>query len=188
MNLSLTLWQRRPQLETTPCSITSLNLVTFTFFDFFQLLFGCPTAIFGQLSMDQPHSPDVNHCVLRIPPQSHREPCNEVGSLSPAKCLVRFEWGTFQFWLQRLNPLDHSPFLVKLKFSWYRTFVSDYVKCVYFLWCWLICRLVIETVFSDLSILFFQSTINYLLDINKWKQSNLCGFCLFFFPRVMYVD
>ena len=32
----------------------------------------------------------------------------EVGSLSPAKDLAGFELGTFWFWLQRLNPLDHS--------------------------------------------------------------------------------
>ena len=39
----------------------------------------------------------------------HGEPHNVVGSLSPTKCLARFELGTFQFLLQRLNPLGHSP-------------------------------------------------------------------------------
>ena len=66
-------------------------------------------ANFGPLSRGQPHSPDVNHCVLHFQPEGHREPCNEVGSLSPPECLVGIEPGTFQFLLQRLNPLGHSP-------------------------------------------------------------------------------
>ena len=33
-----------------------------------------PTANFGPLSRGQPHSPDVNHCVLHIQPEGHREP------------------------------------------------------------------------------------------------------------------
>ena len=57
----------------------------------------------------QPHSPDVNHCVLHFRPEGHREPRNEVGSLSPAEHLVGFEPGAFRFLLQCLNPLGHSP-------------------------------------------------------------------------------
>ena len=34
---------------------------------------------------------------LPIRPEGHREPRNEVGSLSPAEHLVGFEPGTFQF-------------------------------------------------------------------------------------------
>ena len=64
---------------------------------------------FGLLSRGQPHSPDVNHCVLHFRPEGHREPRSEVGSLSPAECLVEFEPGTFRFLLQRFNPLGHSP-------------------------------------------------------------------------------
>ena len=75
------------------------------FFFFFKLLFGCPTANFGPLSRGQPHSPDVNHCVL---PEGHRKPRNEVGSQSPAERLVGIEPGTFRFLLQRLNPLGHK--------------------------------------------------------------------------------
>ena len=66
-------------------------------------------ANFGPLSRRQPHSPDVNHCVLHIQPEGHREPCNEVGSLSLAERLVWFEPGTFRFLRQCLNPLSHSP-------------------------------------------------------------------------------
>ena len=42
-------------------------------------------------------------CVLHIRPKGHQEPCSEVGCLSPAKHLVEFELGTFQFWSQHLN-------------------------------------------------------------------------------------
>ena len=45
---------------------------------------------------------------LYIQPKGHREPWNESGSLSLAKSLVGFESETFQFWLQRLNPLGCS--------------------------------------------------------------------------------
>ena len=46
---------------------------------------------------------------VHIRPEGHREPRNEVGSLSPAERLVGFEPGTFRFIVQRLNPLGHSP-------------------------------------------------------------------------------
>ena len=46
-------------------------------------------------------------CVLHIRSEGHREPRNEVGSLSPAERLVGFEPGTIRFWWQRLNPLGH---------------------------------------------------------------------------------
>ena len=59
------------------------------------LLFGCPTAKFGPLSRGEPHSPDVNHCILHFRPKGYREPRNEVGSLNLAKRLVGFEPGTF---------------------------------------------------------------------------------------------
>ena len=48
-------------------------------------------------------------CVLHIQPESHWEPRNEVGSLSPAEHLVGFELETFWFWSQCFNPLGHSP-------------------------------------------------------------------------------
>ena len=46
---------------------------------------------------------------LHFWPEDHREPCNEVGSLSPAERLVGFEPGTFRFLLQGLNSLGYSP-------------------------------------------------------------------------------
>ena len=62
-----------------------------------KLLFGCLMTNFGPLSKRQPHSPDVNHCILHIRPEGHREPRNEVGSLGPVEHLVGFEMGNFQF-------------------------------------------------------------------------------------------
>ena len=46
---------------------------------------------------------------LEFWPEGHREPHNEVGSLSLAESLVGFEPGIFRFQLQRFNPLCHSP-------------------------------------------------------------------------------
>ena len=66
-------------------------------------------ANFGPLSKGQPHSPDANYCVLHFQPKGHQEPHSEVGSLSPAECLVGFELGTFRFLLKHLNPLGYSP-------------------------------------------------------------------------------
>ena len=45
---------------------------------------------------------------LHIQPEGHREPRNEVGSLSPVKLLLGFEPGTFRFCLQLLNLPGHS--------------------------------------------------------------------------------
>ena len=44
---------------------------------------------------------------VQFRPEGHREPSNEVGSLSPVKRLVGFEPEIFR--LQRFNPLGHSP-------------------------------------------------------------------------------
>ena len=74
---------------------------------FFKLLFEFPTANFVSLLRGQPHSLDVNHCVLHFWPEDYRESRNEVGSLSLAKCLVGFKLGSFQFLLCR-NPLGQS--------------------------------------------------------------------------------
>ena len=49
---------------------------------------------------------------VRIRPEGHREPRNEVESLSPAEHLAGFEPGTFRFLFQRLNPLGHSIYTI----------------------------------------------------------------------------
>ena len=48
-----------------------------------------------------------------IRPEGHREPRNEVGSLSPAERLADFEPGTFRFLLQCLNPLGQKVKIAK---------------------------------------------------------------------------
>ena len=48
-----------------------------------------------------------------IRPEGHREPRNEVGSLSPAERLADFEPGTFRFLLQYLNPLGQKVKIAK---------------------------------------------------------------------------
>ena len=61
-------------------------LLTICFFFFF---FNCYLAALwptlGPLSRRQPHSPDVNYCVLHF---RHRKPRNKVASLRPVECVV----------------------------------------------------------------------------------------------------
>ena len=60
--------------------------------------------------------PRVNHCTIpNFQPEGNWEPSNEVESLCLAKCLVGFELGTFQFFL---NALTHwATFKLELKFT-----------------------------------------------------------------------
>ena len=67
---------------------------------FFYLLIGCSKSKFGQ-----------THQMLltvrfKFRPKVHQEPCNKVGSLSPAMHLAGFETRTFRFYH---NALNHSP-------------------------------------------------------------------------------
>ena len=80
------------------------------FFFFFLLLFGCPRPTLGHSQGRSLTNLMLITAYVHIRPEGHREPCNEVGSLSPAKHLAGFEPGTFWFLLQCLNPLGHSPF------------------------------------------------------------------------------
>ena len=52
------------------------------------LLFCCPKASFGPLLRRQPHHLMFITVFFHIWPEGHRKPCSEVGSLSPAECLV----------------------------------------------------------------------------------------------------
>ena len=52
---------------------------------------------------------------LHVQPEGHWEPCDEVGSLSPAESLVGFEPGTFRFWQQRLNLLGQLNMIYNAK-------------------------------------------------------------------------
>ena len=46
---------------------------------------------------------------LHFWPEGHQQPRSEVGSLSTAERLAGFKPGSFRLWLQRFNPLGHSP-------------------------------------------------------------------------------
>ena len=52
----------------------------------------------------------------QVRPEGHREPHNEVGSLSPAERPAGFEQGTFQFWFQHLNPLGSLTWALNFSF------------------------------------------------------------------------
>ena len=109
------------------------------------MLFGCPTINFGPLLRGQPHSSNVNHCVLHFQPEGHREPGNMVGSLIPSKHLMGFEARTFRFLLQRLNPLGHTLVLAWLTYSlwlkclWHGLAVTSFVVVFVCLYLWNIC-------------------------------------------------
>ena len=78
---------------------------------FLRLLFGFPKANFGPLSKGEPHSPDVNHCVVpnldRRPPRTSWRGWVSKPSRAPSE-----PWtGCLPILSQRLNPLGHSPHL-----------------------------------------------------------------------------
>ena len=79
---------------------------------FFFFLNNCylavPQPTLGHSQGDTLTNPMLITAFVQVRPESHREPRNEVGSLSTAERLVGFDPGTFRFWLQRLNPLGHS--------------------------------------------------------------------------------
>ena len=79
------------------------------FFFFFNCYLVVPRPTLGHSQGDSLTNPMLITAFVHIRPEGHREPRNEVGSLSPAERLAGFEPGTFQFLLQRLNPLGHSP-------------------------------------------------------------------------------
>ena len=72
-----------------------------------------PQPTLGHSQGDSLTNPMLITVYVRIQPEGHREPFNEVGSLSPAKRLAGFELGTFRFLFQCLNPLP-TPRYVKI--------------------------------------------------------------------------
>ena len=80
-----------------------------TWFFFFNCYLAAPRPTLGHYWGDSLTYPMLITAFYMFKHEGHREPHNEVGSLSPTECLVGFELGIFQFLLQRLNPLGHSP-------------------------------------------------------------------------------
>ena len=50
----------------------------------------------GHYRGDSFNNPMLITAFQRFRPKGYRNPCNEVGSLSPAECLVEFEPGSFR--------------------------------------------------------------------------------------------
>ena len=80
-----------------------------TFLNFFNCYLAAPWPTLGHYREGGLTHPMLIKCALHICPEGHLEPRNKVESLSLAECLAGFKLGTFQFWLQCLNPLGHSP-------------------------------------------------------------------------------
>ena len=89
--------------------ISVVYMVFFIYLFFFTCYLAVPRPALGHSQGDSLTNLMFITAFVYIPPEGHREPRNEVGSLSPAERLVGFEPGTFRFLLQRLNPLGHSP-------------------------------------------------------------------------------
>ena len=74
------------------------------FFFFFNCYLAVPWPTFGHFQGDSLPNPMLITVFLLIRPEGHREPHNEVRSLSPAKRLVGFEPGTSD---SNFNALTH---------------------------------------------------------------------------------
>ena len=92
-------------------------------FFFFNCYLAVSRPTFDHFQGDSLTNPMLITVFVQVRPEGHGECHNEVGSLNPVEHLAGFEPGTFQFWLQRLNPLGHSPsFADKAKIEMYLCF------------------------------------------------------------------
>ena len=93
---------------------------------FFNCYLAAPRSTLGHYGGGSLTHPMLITAFLHIWPERHRELRNEVGFLSPAERLVGLETRTFRFWLEHLNPLNHSPhtYIQSCKL-WYVTY-----KCI----------------------------------------------------------
>ena len=64
---------------------------------FFNCYLAVPQQTLGHSQGDSLTNPMFITAFVQVRPKGHWKPCNKVGSLSPAKRLVGFEPGTFQF-------------------------------------------------------------------------------------------
>ena len=76
---------------------------------FFNCYLAAPQPTLGHHWGDSLTHPMLITAFLCFWTESCWKPCNEVGSLSLAKCLVGFKLGTFWLYFQCLDPQDHSP-------------------------------------------------------------------------------
>ena len=87
--------------------LATLNLLKIIFKYFFNYYLAVPWPTMDHSQGDSLTNLMLITWIYWFWPKGHREPCNKVGSLSPAECLMGFKPETFWFWLQRLNSLGH---------------------------------------------------------------------------------
>ena len=113
-------------------------------FFFFNCYLAVPRPTLGHSQGDSLTNPLLITVFVYIRPEGHREPFNEVGSLSPAECLAGFEPGTFRFLLQCLNPtsdgeekaMDFDFFCDKFSQFFLGDTLTFSYSIVYFLFLW----------------------------------------------------
>ena len=90
--------------------VISQNWTLFKIIIFFNCYLAAPRPTLGRCQGDSLTNPMLIIAFYLFRPEGHREPRNEVGSLSPAEHLVGFEPGTLILITtsQRLNSLGHS--------------------------------------------------------------------------------
>ena len=84
------------------------NVTRWNLFFFFNCYLPVLWPTLGHSQGDSLINPMLITVFVQVQLKGHWEPCNKVGSLSPAECQAGFEQGTLWFWLQCLNPLGHS--------------------------------------------------------------------------------
>ena len=82
------------------------------YWKFFSCYLAAPRPTLGHYRGASLSHPILISAFLHIWPEFHREPCNEVGCLSPVEHLAGFESGTFWFCLQRPDPLGHPKYFL----------------------------------------------------------------------------
>ena len=146
------------------CLYTNSMLALF-FFVLFNCYLAAPQPTLDHYQGDSfTHSPDVYRCVLHFRHEGHREPCNEVGSLSPAECLVGFKPGTFR--------LPNSMRVLVLIISMYPFCCS--------LMCWSLGVMGSQIVSSKYSVSVLMEPIRSILGCWDKAWSPLCHFPVFY--------
>ena len=72
-------------------------MYTYIYTFFFNCYLAVPRPTLGHSQGGSLTNPMLITAFVQVRPKSHWEPHNEVGSLTPAKCLAGFEPGTFRF-------------------------------------------------------------------------------------------
>ena len=114
---------RHPQKHQVDLDISDGHRQAYTGF-FFNCYLAAPRPTLGHYRGGSLTHPMLITCVLHIQPKGHRQPRNEVGSLSSGKHLVGFEWGTFWFWSQLMPKCFQNDKLV-ISEDWCNAFMKQ---------------------------------------------------------------